>query len=82
MTYNYKETGGPMRRIQAVLKHRVALGETYKELAEKCSTTPKTISNWVRNSPDLKWYSLFDICLGLELELKDIFRDTRWEKLL
>lgn len=82
MTYNYKQTGSPMRRIQAILKHRVELGESYKELAEKCSTTPATVSKWVKHGPELKWYSLFDICLGLELDLREIIKGSIWEDLV
>ena len=82
MTYNFKETHSPMKRIQMVLWKHHEDGCSYKELAERCSTTPATIKKWIAHGPDLKWYSLMDICVGMNLELKDILKDTRWEKLV
>jgi len=82
MTYHYKEVTLPMTRIQNALKDHHRRGASYQALARLCSTTPKTISNWIQNGPDLKWYSLVDVCLGLDLTLKDVFEGTRWEKLL
>ena len=82
VTYNYKDTALPMTRIQDILKERYAKGESYSDLALKCSTTAITMSHWIKNDPNLKWYSLMDICIGLEIELLDIFRGTRWESLL
>lgn len=82
MTFNRQDTRLPMMRIHDALLEACKGKSTYKEIAEKCSTTPKTISKWINYGPDLKWYSLLDVCQGLELELSDVLRGTRWEKLL
>jgi hypothetical protein len=82
MTYRFKETHDPMERIHTVLCAHHNDGKSFKELAVMCSTTPATISKWVKYKPDLKWYSLFDICLGLNISINEILRDTPWEKVL
>lgn len=82
MTYNYKDTHLPMKRIQDFLKDLyLNQNYSYKDLAEKCSTTPATMKKWITHGPDLKWYSLMDICLAFNLKLLDIFKDTIWEEL-
>jgi DNA-binding Xre family transcriptional regulator len=80
MTYNWKETRSPMERIQAILQKEASSGIPIKDLAETCSTTPATMSKWINNGADLKWYSLLDICKGLDLKLSDILKDTVWEE--
>lgn len=72
-----------MSKVQKFLQDKHAEGMSYKELAEICSTTPKTMSNWINyHGIDLKWYSLFDICIGFNLPLSHFMNDTYWEKCL
>jgi DNA-binding Xre family transcriptional regulator len=79
---NLQDNGIVMQRLHLILMARRMKGASYKELAAKCNTTPKTMSSWIKRQPDLKWYSLLDICVGLEIELIDLVRGTKWEKLL
>jgi hypothetical protein len=82
MTYNFKQTRDPMDKIQSVLIGKNNEGMTFKEMAAVCNTTPQTISNWINKGCDLKWYSVFDICLGFDLDLKSILEGTTWEKIV
>lgn len=82
MTYNFKDTRLPMERIQTLLAEQYKNSKSYTEIASLCSTTPSTIKKWIAHGPDLKWYSLLDICEGLDIKLSDVLKDTRWEKLL